>query len=173
MLLNDALATVQHYIRADATRTFASVGTAQAIFTNPANGRLTLPVGLYTVDGLLNIGSMSATSGNLAFSLLGAGTATLGSILCHVVGVDGAPGVAATQTGSTMVAAATPVSAVTAGTGTSCTLNIKGSFEVTVAGTLVPSITLVTAAAAVLAVGSYLSIVPRGTVSTVSVGAWS
>ena len=170
--LSDALADIAHYIRADSPRTFSSVTTPQQIFTTPANGRLTLPVGLYHIEGLLNIGSMSATTGNFLFNLLGAGTATLGSILYHGIGVDGATGTAATQTGSTMVAASTPASALTAGTGTAATLNIKGEFEVTVAGTLIPSISLVTAAAAVLAAGSYLQITARGTTTTTSVGAW-
>lgn len=164
--------TLRHVIRADSTRTFASNTNAQAIFTTPANGRLTLETGAYLVTGLLNIGTMSATSGNLLLSLLGGGTATMGSVLFHVVGVDGATATAATQTGCTAVTAATPASALTAGTGTAATLQIRGTFEITGAGTIIPSITLVTANAAVLAVGSYLCVERIGSTTMTSAGAW-
>lgn len=159
-------------IRADATRTFTSNTTSQAIFTNPTNGRITLDTGTYLFEGVLNFTSMSATSGNLLFNVLGAGTATCGSFLYHVVGVDGNTATAATQTGSTAVTSSTPASALTAGTGAAATLNIRGSFEVTAAGTMIPSITMVTAAASVLAIGSYLNFTRYGDNSLVSVGPW-
>lgn len=163
---------VRHFIRADATRTFTSNTSSQAIFTNPTNGRLTLETGLYMVQGVLNIGSMSATSGNLLLNLLGAGTATMAAVLFHVVGVDGATATAGTQTGCTAVTSSTPASALTAGTGTAATLNVRGTFEITAAGTIIPSITMVTAAASVLAIGSYLMFERMGSTSVVSVGQW-
>lgn len=163
---------VRHFIRADATRTFTSSIVSQAIFTTPANGRLTLETGTYFFRGILNIGSMSATSGNLLFNVLGAGTATLGALLFHVVGVDGANATAAAQSGSTAVTSSTPASALTAGVGAAATLNITGSFEVTVAGTLIPSITMVTAAASVLAIGSFLGFERIGSTTVTSVGQW-
>lgn len=163
---------VRHFIRADSTRTFTSNTSSQAIFTSPTNGRLTLETGCYLFEGVLNIGSMSATSGNLLFNLLGGGTATTAAVLYHVVGVDGATGTAGTQTGSTAVGNSTPASAVTAGTGTACTLYVRGSFEISAAGTIIPSITMVTAAASVLAIGSYLMFERIGSTSVVSVGQW-
>ena len=169
---NRGVIRIRHFIRADATRTFTSNTSAQAIFTSPTNGRLTLETGLYEVTGLLNVGSMSATSGNLAIDLLGAGTATAGAWLWHVVGVDGSTATAATQTGSTMVTNASPASVATAGTGTALTMNVRGTFEVTVAGTIIPSITMVTASASVLAIGSYLSFERLGSTTVVSVGQW-
>lgn len=169
---NRGYVPVRHFIRADATRTFTSNTSSQAIFTSPTNGRLTLETGTYLVEGLLNIGSMSATSGNLLLNLLGAGTATMAAILFHVVGVDGATATAATQTGSTAVTNSTPASALTAGTGTAATLRIRGTFEITAAGTIIPSITMVTAAASVLAIGSYMTFERIGSTSVVSVGQW-
>lgn len=163
---------VRHFIRADSTRTFTSNTNVQAIFNSPTNGRLTLETGTYLMSGVINIGSMSATSGNLLFNPLGGGTATMAAILYNVVGVDGATGTAATQTGSTMVAAASPASVVTAGTGTAITMNITGSFEITGAGTIIPSIQMVTAAASVVAIGSYLTFERIGPTSVVSVGQW-
>lgn len=163
---------VRHIIRADSTRTFTSNTSAQAIFNSPTNGRLTLETGTYLMTGLINIGSMSATSGNLLFNPLGGGTATMAAILYHVVGVDGATGTAATQTGSTMVAAASPASIVTAGVGTAITMKITGTFEITGAGTIIPSITMVTASASVVATGSYLTFERIGSTTVVSVGQW-
>lgn len=163
---------VRHFIRADSTRTFTSNTSSQAIFTSPTNGRLTLETGTYLVSGLLNIGSMSATSGNLLLNILGAGTATVAAWLYHVVGVDGATATAGTQTGSTAVTSSTPASALTAGAGTAATLRVLGSFEVTGAGTIIPSITMVTAAASVLAIGSFLMFERIGSTSVVSVGQW-
>lgn len=160
-------------IRLDADRTMTSNTSAQAIFNSPTNGRLTLPVGTYLIDGLVHINTMSATSGNAQFGLLGAGSATLGTQLVHLVGVDGNAGTAATQTGSTIYGGNTsPASAMTAGTGAAMTLNVRGTFEVTAAGTIVPSIALVTANAAVIKAGSYLRVRRLGSTSFVSKGRW-
>jgi hypothetical protein len=78
---NRGVVAVRHIIRADATRTFSSVTTSQAIFTSPANGRLTLETGTYIVEGVLMVTAMSATSGNALVNLLGAGTATTVSLV--------------------------------------------------------------------------------------------
>lgn len=163
---------VKHFIRADATRTFTSNTSSQAIFTSPTNGRLTLETGLYRVQGVLQFGSMSATSGNLLVNLLGAGTATVGAWLWRADGVDGATGTAGTTTGSTMITSTSPASICTAGTGSALTLKIDGTLEVTGAGTLIPSVTMVTAAAMVLAIGSFLMFERMGSTSAVSVGQW-
>lgn len=162
----------KYIIRADATRTFTSNTSEQAIFTSPANGRLTLPVGTYLFEGLINVGSMSATSGNAAIDILGAGTATAAAWLWHAVGVDGNTATAANQTGSTTVTQQSAASIVSAGTGTAMTVRLRGTFEVTGAGTLIPSLTMVTAAASVLAIGSYLEFQRIGDTSLVSIGPW-
>lgn len=164
---------VRHFIRADATRTFTSNTTEQAIFTNPTNGRLTLETGTYLFEGVINVGTLSATSGNAAIDILGAGTATIGAWLWHAVGVDGNTATAATQTGSTTVTQQSAASIVTAGTGTVMTVNLRGTFEVTGAGTIIPSLTMVTASASVVAIGSYILFERMsGSTSAVSLGQW-
>ena len=169
---NRGVIPVVHFIRADATRTFTSNTTEQAIFTSPTNGRLTLETGCYLFEGLINVGTMSATSGNAAIDILGAGTATCAAWLWHAVGVDGNTATAATQTGSTTVTQQSAASIVTAGTGAAMTVNLRGTFEVTSAGTIIPSLTLVTANAAVVAIGSYIKFNRIGSTSVVSVGQW-
>jgi hypothetical protein len=60
----------------------------------------------------------------------------------------------------------------TAGTGAAMWFVGKGSFTVTGAGTLIPSIDQVTAAAAVVKIGSYFSCERIGSTSVVSIGQW-
>lgn len=66
---NRGAVSVEHIIRADATRTFTSNTSQQAIFNSPTNGRLTLETGAYTFETLISMDTMSATSGNGKFSL--------------------------------------------------------------------------------------------------------
>jgi hypothetical protein len=169
---NRGIIPVKHFIRADATRTFTSTTASQAIFTSPANGRITLETGLYRVHGLLVFTGMSTTSGNLALSLIGAGTATVAAYLWHVIGQDIATATAGAVGGSMSATAASPASAVTAGAAAALVLQPNGTFEVTGAGTMIPSITMVTASASVLSIGSYLMFERLGSTTVVSVGQW-
>lgn len=155
------------------TNTLTSSTSEQALFDVSGSGALTLPTGTFFFETSVSLTAMSATSGNLAFDILGAGTATLGSVQYHCVGIDGASGTAATLTGSTMVAAQTPASLVTAGTSTECNFICRGNFRVTAAGTIIPSGTLVTASAAVVAVGSYFQCHSIGRTNFTSIGPWS
>ncbi len=164
---------VRHFIRADATRTLPSDSNENAIFNSPANGRLTLGVGAYFFSGLIYVTAMSATSGNASIDILGAGTATCAAWLWHAVGIDAtAPTTAAAQTGSWSITQQSAASVVPAGIGTAIAVNITGTVEVTVAGTLIPAIDQVTGAAAVVAIGSYFRIERIGSTSVVSAGQW-
>lgn len=171
---NRGINRVHHIIRADTTRTFTSNTAQQAIFTTPTNGRLTLEVGAYTFKALIAMTSMSATSGSGKFSLIGAGSATLGSILWLASGADVlAEAVAGAVGGSWhVIATQTAADIVTAATGAALCFQIEGTFEVTVAGTIVPSFAQTTAAAAVVSVGSYFSVERIGSTSLTSVGQW-
>lgn len=164
----------QSVIRQAAARTLTSATTQQALFNSVTNGRLTLPTGTYMFDAQISLSSMSATSGNAAFSVKGGGNAVLSDVLFHTVGVDGNANTAAAQGGSTTDATTgtTPAAAITAGTGTALQMHVKGTFEVTTAGTIIPSITLLTAAAAVVAAGSYFRCQRIGAAGMVSQGAW-
>lgn len=146
--------TWEAFVQLDAAYTLTSTTSAQKLFNASTNGALTLATGWYLFDAVVGITGMSVTSGNAQFQLLGGGTATLGGVLYHQVGVDGSSGAAATQTGSWSVASNSAASISTAGTGTALLLDIRGSFEVTASGTIIPSIALVTAAAASVVVGS-------------------
>lgn len=167
------ISELPYFIRAVSTRTYTSDTLAQVIFGNPANGRVTLPAGLYTVSGLLVFTGMSATSGNGQIDLKGAGTAVLSAApLTHCVGADLATNTAGARGGSTWVTAISPASATTVGTGTVVTYQIYGLIEIATGGTMQPTHKLVTASAAVLAINSHLCFTPRGAVGAVSYGAW-
>jgi len=160
-------------IRADVDRTLTSNTNVQAIFNNPTNGRLTLPTGFYKFEGMLIVTAMSGTSGNALINPLGAGTATIASWLWNIHGLDNTtPGSVADDDSAFYQTAATSASAFVAGTGTAMRARFNGSFEVTVAGTLIPSIQLVTAASAVIQDGSFFMVERLGDVDLVSIGAW-
>lgn len=169
---NRGVNLIEHFIRFAVARTLTSTVSAQAMFNDPANGRLTLETGTYFFEVLYSLSGMSATSGNSAFDLLGAGTATLGNVLYYAVGIDGPINVAVAQTGSTSASAASPASIVEAGNSTAQETSIRGSFEVTVAGTIIPSIALKTAAAAILRAGGYFRLRRVGATGVASVGQW-
>jgi hypothetical protein len=169
---NRGVVAVRHIIRADAARTFASNTTSQALFTSPTNGRITLETGTYIAEGMLIITGMSATTGNILLNLLGAGTATVAAWAWLGIGMDAAAATAAAAGGSGVITSSSPASIVLTATGTGLMLLVRGSFEVTAAGTMIPSMTMVTASASVLNIGSYLTFERIGSTTMVSVGQW-
>lgn len=151
--------------------TLANSAAEQALFTG-ANDTLTLDVGLYIGFWLIHLTSMSATSGNAAFDLLGAGTATI-TRLDHIVGIDAATiATPAAQQGSFNVAQ-TSASLATAATATVMAFRGYGAFRVTAGGTIIPSITLVTAAAAVVNNNSHFMCFRLGDATAQAIGAWA
>lgn len=155
---NLGIGTTENTIVLASDYTLTSSTSEQKLFNSSTNGRLTLPTGRYLFECGLYITTMSATSGNAAFDILGAGSATMGTTLYSVNGIDNStPTSTGTTTGSLSAAAQSAASMVTAGTGTGLRADIRGIFTVTAAGTIVPSITLVTANAAVVKAGSYFS----------------
>jgi hypothetical protein len=163
---------VRHFIRCDSTRTLPNDSNLNAVFNSPTNGRLTLETGTYLFEMMVGITSMSGTSGNASLDILGAGTATVGDWLYAAIGKDGTLASVNAVLGTMPVTKATPSSMFTAGTGTEMWFTAKGTFTVTGAGTLIPSIDQVTGAASVVAIGSYFSCERIGSTSVVSVGQW-
>lgn len=154
--------------------TLANSGAEQKLFNTTTNGALTLPTGVYHFECFLYLLSMSATSGNMAFDPIGAGTATADRFGYNVLGIDNTTPLSSNgMTGGASVTQQTGASMVTAGTGTGMRALITGMFRVSAAGTIIPSGTLVTAAAAVVQAGSWFRIEKVGESSETSVGAWT
>jgi hypothetical protein len=171
---NRGVYSIEHWIRQASSRTLTSTTSAQKLFDAVTNGTLDLAAGVYFFQCLFGITGLSGTSGNLQFQLLGGGGATLGTTLYRAVGIDqGTIGNAGTITGSRAAASNSAASILTAGTGTSAWVEVTGTFDVTAAGTIIPSVALVTAAAGTVEAGSFFTCRRVGPTGAVSVGKWS
>jgi len=146
------------FIYQNADRTLASTTALQKIFDQTANGRLTLPEGLYEVVARLYMTGMSATTGNASIDMLGAGTAVVSGALLESIGFDNnTPLNTGARSGSAASGAATMV-LTTGSTGTGLVAFVIGHFLLTTAGTIIPSVALDTAAAATLKAGTYFRV---------------
>ena len=160
------------HLAADYTLTSTTAG--QKLFNWSTNGALTLATGRYRFNTTFQITGMSATSGNGEFRLVGAGTATTSGIMYHVMGEDATLSLTAgtmTRTGS--VTSTGQANMVSATVGTALFVTIQGMFNVTAAGTIIPSIALTTAAAGAVKAGSYFECRRIGDTGDVTSGAWS
>lgn len=159
--------------RQDSNYTLANSASVQKLFNASPNGRVTLPVGTYRFNCLYSLSGMStAASTNSAFSLA-VGTAVIGTIQMMTMGADVAAGTIAALSGTIAVTSAFPNPQHTGATTASQQTWITGTFEVTTAGTVIPSITLGAAVAtAVVAAGAYFECWRVGSATVATVGAW-
>lgn len=136
-------------------RTLTSTTATQQIFNTTTNGALTLTPGRYLYTLRLALTAMSATSGNLGFNVLGAGTASVTSSdsFGFATGQENYL-TTGTQSGK-YFSSSTTAPIATAATSTSWVGEIRGLIGVSSAGTIVPSINLQTAAAASVVAGSH------------------
>lgn len=149
-----------------------SATAQQRLFNWSANGAVTLETGVYSFEIGFLITGMSATSGNAQFGILGAGTATLATY--RVGGVTGE--VSAITGNASFLTTGAPNAAAgiaVAGTATQLMANLFGTFDVTAPGTLIPSISLTTAAAASVSTGSFFRCRKIGETGVATGGAWS
>lgn len=173
---NRGVVPVENLIRQHADRAaFANNANQQAIFDSVANGTLTLETGAYLFEGVIQIKVTSATSGNLKFSLAGAGGGTFAIILYTISAIDAANDTLTAWSGvSEIISTQTVTNMATATIATVTTFFVKGSFECTVAGTLIPSVAQTTAVTtAVTTAGSYFKCNRVGSTTAASVGQWS
>ena len=154
--------------------TLTSVTTAQRLFNWSTNGALSLAAGTYRFSCSLLLTSMSTTSGSAKFDLKGAGTALFGKMSMQDFGSRGTVAVGGT-TATSGTASDVPASGgALASVATSAALraSIHGTFEITTAGTIIPSIALDIAAAAVVNAGSYFECIYLGPAAALG-GSWS
>jgi len=171
---NDCAVPLVNWCHLTADYTLTNAGTEQKAFNTSTNGTLTLPTGVYRYECFLYLTTMNAASGNLAFDPIGAGTAVADRFGNIASGIDNtSPLNAAAHTGTAWVTQQSAASIVTAGVGTGMVVRATGMFRVSTGGTIIPSVTLVTANAAVVKAGSYFYIEKIGESSETSVGAWT
>lgn len=176
---NRGVIPTEHFVARTGTKTMTSNTSLQAIFSGGTggltNGALTVAGGeTYYFECSINVSSMSSTSGNLGFSIVGGGTATFTSAAWHAFGYDVTTQTTAGAAGTSFHSSAGATgNIVTAQTGTSVSVFIKGIFRINAAGTIIPSIKLTTAAAAVIGNNSWFKCYPVGSNDLISVGNWS
>lgn len=171
----------EHFVARTGAKTMTSNTSLQAIFGGGTGGLTNgaLSVGgstSYFFEASINVNTMSATSGNMGFSIVGAGTATFTSAAWHSFGFDSSTQNTPSATGYGGLwssANAETGNIVLAGIGTACSVFIKGIFRINAAGTIIPSIQLTTANAAVIGANTWFKCYPVGTNTAVSVGNWS
>lgn len=163
------------FVALTADYTLTSATTSQKIFNQPSNGSLTVTASTrYFFEMLLYLTTMSATSGNALINILGAGTATLTSALWSAFGADTTTPLTPVAAVGTLVASSSSAASIfTAGTGTGLYIRAGGQFRVNAGGTLIPSLSLVTANAAVVKADSYFRCWPASAAATTSIGAWA
>jgi hypothetical protein len=131
----------------------------------PANGAITLPVGNYMFDMMVQVTGLSASAHTITLTF--GGTATITSMHYYGVSTDVATQAeVGTSTAKTIGGAGV--------TTTTLSFAIRGSFKVSVAGTVIPQITQGTnAAAASVLTDSYFTTWSGGLNTTAYVGNWS
>lgn len=164
-----------NYLYQNADYTLSSVTTEQKLFNQTTNGALSLPTGFYRFGCWFYLTTMSATSGNAAFDPIGGGTAVCSDFAYDSYGLDNntQPHAVLAISGVGSVTQQSGVNVVLAGTGTGMRVRLQGVFRIDTAGTIIPSITLVTASAAVCKAGSNFIIEKIGEASENTVGNWS
>lgn len=176
---NRGVMLTENFVARTGTKTMTNNTNLQSIFGGGTGG---LTNGALTVQGTetyffecsLNLSSMSATSGNLGFSIVGAGTATFTSAAWHAFGLDATAQTTAAAAGTSFHAASAATgNIVTAVNGTAVSVFIKGIFRINAAGTIIPSVQLTNAAAAVIGANCWFKCYPVGSNTVVSVGNWS
>lgn len=167
---NRGVAPNVQYVILTSARTFTNNTSAQAVFAGgggPASGQITLPVGTYFFDTMIQITGLPSALAKTATLAFG-GTATLSSV--HGTMID-----SVSTNVITPVTSSTFVSAFSLGTSpTAITFRVTGVFRVSVAGTVILNYTQGTnSTAAVVTADSYMSIYSVGGSSAAYVGNWS
>ena len=156
--------------------TLTSQTAAQKLFNTATAGAVTLPIGTYCFECFFSLSAMSATSGSFGFALVGGTSPATFTQNWWAEAQKGAAAVAtATATQSSFNTTAN-VTLATASVNTVGYAIIKGTLNVTVAGTVIPQVSLGVAAAAVVGVGSYFKVhalSPTSSTTTFNVGNWS
>jgi hypothetical protein len=157
--------------------TLTSQTAAQKIFNASTNGAVTLPVGTYFFECLFTLTVLNTTNNDFGFALV-AGTATIAGQLwqttAQVTALNAAASTPATSDPTfTMNNAANVSIAVGVAGAAAGWAKISGKVRISVAGTVIPSVSLSTLAAAVVGVDSYFRIWPVGTATVTTSGNWS
>jgi hypothetical protein len=153
----------------NAAYTLTSQTAAQKLLNGTTNGAVTLPIGTYFFECEFSLTAMSAVSGSFGFAFGGAATFTQAWWA-----IADMPAALTTATAPQMTFdTAANTTLATAATSTIGYAKISGVLRVTVAGTVIPQVSLTQAAAAIVGINSFFRCRPIGNGTVVSVGNWS
>ena len=168
-LLSRAIDLYEWFCCLNVAYTLTSQTAAQKLFNTTTNGAITLPIGTYAFECEFSLTAMSSTSGGFGFAF--GGTATFTQAWWALtskaaLATASSPGMTFNTAANTLIAAAS--------TSTTGMAKISGIIKVTVAGTVIPQVSLGVAAAAVVGINSFFKIRPIGTTATaIYAGNWS
>ena len=144
---------------------------AQPLFdgdAGPTGGVLYVENGTYFFECAFHLESMDGGNNSFGFALGGDATITQGwhslAYKSNTLQTPSSPGITWNTGPNTTL--------VSNSIGDNCTAYIKGTVRVTVAGTLIPQVSLTAAAAAIVQPNSYFKISPVGSATTTYVGHW-
>jgi hypothetical protein len=113
---------------------------------------------------------LSATSGSFGFGLGGTATKTF---TYDATASKNGTAAATSQAAFKLYSNAATTTLVTNSTGTVGSAMIKGIMRITVAGTVIPQVSMTTAIAAIVSAGSYFRVSPIGNATVATVGNWT
>jgi hypothetical protein len=155
--------------------TLTSQTGVQKIFNSTTNGTITLPIGTYEFECQFSLSGMSVTSGSFGFALGGTFVGTQAwSAQAYKMSLNTAIDVATTAAtwGNTFNTTAN-TSLTVSSTSATGWATIIGTIRVTTAGTVIPQVSLTTAAAAAVGTNSFFRIRQLGNGTVATVGNWS
>ena len=160
---------VDQYILLQATNTLTSQTAAQALFDVTGSGQVTLVAGTYEFECQFSLSSLSATSSSFGFAF--GGGATFSQYWWSLA--NKAAAITTAVAGSVTYNTAANTGIAVAAAGALGFARIHGVLTVTVGGTLIPQVSLGTAAAAVVGIGSFFKIRALGSSAATTSGNWS
>jgi hypothetical protein len=157
----------EYFVCLAAAFTLTSQTAVQKLFNSTANGAITLPIGTYFFECEFNLTNL-ANSNSFGFALGGAATFTQGWTAI-------ADKVALATPSAPLMSYNTAANLALTGALTTTTgyAKISGVIRVTVAGTVIPQISMQTASAAVVGINSFFKCRPAGNATVATVGNWS
>jgi hypothetical protein len=145
---------------------------AQKMFNTSTNGAVTLPIGSYFFECMFTLSSLNTGTSSVFGWALAAGTAVITAQFWESLGGSTVLVTPTINAQSTMNRAANTaiVAANTTGIGWA---KITGKVRIGTAGTVIPSISLSTAATPIVGVDSYFRVWSVGSATVTTVGNWS
>ena len=156
----------ERFINLTGIHTLANQSAAQSLFDGgggPAGGLISFGTGTYLFECNFYITSISSGNNGFGFALGGTATKTEG---WQAIAEKGNTLNSPASSSQKMTWNTSPNVQLTQATGNQCTAQIKGTFRITVAGTIIPQVSLESAAAGIVQPNSYFRVTRIGSATT-------